>query len=62
MRLMRMAVLKVSHMRDVDIHRVARTMLSPIDSHVYLMYLRSRVVAVLSKVALLLASVANAGK
>ena len=62
MRLMRMAVLKISHIKDVEIHRVARAMLSPIDSHVCLMYLRSSVGAVLSKVARLLASVANAGK
>ena len=62
MRLMRMAVLKISDIRDVEIHRVARAMLSPIDSHVCLMNLRSSVGAVSSKVARLFASVANAGK
>ena len=57
-----MAVLKISHIRDAEIHRVARAMLSPIDSHVCLMYLRSSVGAVPSKVARLLANVANARK
>ena len=62
LRLMRMAVLKSSHIRDVEIHRVSRAMLSPTDGHVCLMNLRTSVGAVLSKVARLLASVANAGK
>ena len=62
MRLMRMAVLKISNIKDVEIHRVACAMLSPIDSHVCLMYLRSSVGAVPSKVARMFASVANAGK
>ena len=59
--LMRMAVLKSSHIRDVEIHRVSRAMPSPIDGHVCLMYLRSSVGAVLPKVARLLAFVASAG-
>ena len=62
MRLMRMTVLKISDIRDVEIHRVARAMLSPINSHVRLMYLRSSVGAVPSKVARLFANVASAGK
>ena len=61
-RLMRMTVLKVSHIRDVEIHRVVRFMLSPSDSHVCLMFLRSGVGAVPSKVARLFASAANAEK
>ena len=60
--LMQMAVLKISDIKDVEIHRVAPAMLSPIDSHVCLMYLRSNVGAVPSKLARLFASVANAGK
>ena len=62
MRLMRMAVLKSSHIRDVEIHRVSRAMLSPTDGHVCVMYLRTSVGAVLLRVARLLAIVANAGK
>ena len=62
MRLMRMTVLKISDIRDVEIHRVARAMLKPINSLVRLMYLRSSVGAVPSKVAWLFASVANDGK
>ena len=57
-----MAVLKSSHIKDVEIHRVPHAMLSPTDGHVCLMYLRSSVGAVPSKVARLFASVANAGK
>ena len=62
MRLMRMAVLESIHIRDVEIHRVSRDMLSPTDDHVCLMYLRSSVGAIFSNVAWLLASVASAGK
>ena len=62
MRLMRMAVLKSSHIRDVEMHRVSRAMLSPTDDHVCLMFLRSIVGAVPSRVARMLASVANVGK
>ena len=62
MRLMRMAVSKISDIRDDEIHRVARAMLSPINSHVRLMNLRSSVGVVPSKVARLFASVANDGK
>ena len=51
---MRMAVLKISDIRDVEIHRVARAMFSPINSHVRLMYLRSSVGAILSEVSRLL--------
>ena len=62
MRLMRMLVLKMSDIRDDEIHHVARAMLRPINSHVRLMYLRSSVGAVPCKVSWLLASVANDGK
>ena len=59
---MRMAVLKSNHIRDVEIHRVSRAMLSPTDGHVCLMYFRSSVGAVLPNVARLLAFGASAGK
>ena len=62
MRLMRMSVLKISDIRDDEIHRVARAMISPINNHVRLMYLRSSAGAVPCKVARLFASVANDGK
>ena len=62
MRLMRMSLLKISDIRDDEIHRVARAMLSPINSHVRLMYLRSSAGTVPCKVARLFASVANDGK
>ena len=62
MRLMRMAVLKSSNITDVEVHRVCCAMLSNADRHVSLMFLWTSVGAVLSKVARLLASVANAGK
>ena len=59
---MRLAVLKSSHIRDVEIHRVFRAMLSPTDGHVCLMDLRSSVGTIFPSVARLLASVASAGK
>ena len=62
MLLMRMAVLKSSHIRDVDIHRVSRAMLSPTDGHVFFMFLRTSVEAIITSVAQLLVSVASAGK
>ena len=62
MRLMRMAVLKISDMRDDKTHLLAHAMLSPINSHVCLMYLRLSARAVPCKVARLFASVANDGK
>ena len=62
MRLMRMAVLKISNIRDVEVHRICCAMLSPADRHVCLMYLWTSVGAVLPKVARMLAFVANAGK
>ena len=62
MRLMRMAVLKISDIRDDEIHRVARAMLSPINSHVRLMYLQSSAREVPCKVARRFVSVANDGK
>ena len=57
-----MAVLKSSHIRDVEIHRVFRAMLGPTDGHVCLMDLRSSVGEILPNVAWLLVNVASAGK
>ena len=62
MRLMRSAALKSSHIRNVEIHRVFRAMLSPTDGHVCLMDLRSSAGAILRRVAWLLTSMASAGK
>ena len=62
MRLMRMSISKISDIRYDEIHCVARSMISPITSHVRLMYLRSSVGAVPCKVARMFASIANYGK
>ena len=59
---MRLAILKSSHIRNVEIHRVFRAMLSPTDGHVCLMDLSSSAGAILHRVAWLLASMASAGK
>ena len=62
MRLMRLAVLKRSHILNVEIHRVFRAMLSPTDGHVCLMDLRSSVGEIFASVAGLFSSLASAGK